>query len=60
MLAATVCASSLVTIGASGASATPQQTAWSNGAFHVDVPNVVRSSDIALTHPNANANQALP
>lgn len=35
-------------------------TAWSQGAFHVDVPGVVGRSDVVLGQPNVQAGQALP
>ncbi|MBM9506944.1 fascin domain-containing protein [Actinacidiphila acididurans] len=35
-------------------------TAWQNGSFHVDTPNVVRRSDIVLGKPNSAAAQSLP
>ena len=35
-------------------------TAWHNSTFNVDVPNVVRQSDVVLLHPNTNGNQSMP
>lgn len=35
-------------------------TAWQQGRFAVDVPNVVRSSDIVVQRPNLNPQQAMP
>ncbi|WP_103885020.1 fascin domain-containing protein [Actinacidiphila yanglinensis] len=42
---------------AAAASAT---TAWQNGSFHLDTPNVVRRSDIVLGAPNTQGAQSLP
>ncbi|WP_405827803.1 fascin domain-containing protein [Streptomyces sp. NBC_01176] len=44
---------------ASAAAATAT-TAWQNGSFHVDTPNVVRRSDIVLGKPNPAGAQSLP
>ena len=35
-------------------------TAWRDGSFHVDVPNLVRSNDVVLGRPNTGAAQAMP
>src|ERR1700716_2168184 len=35
-------------------------TAWHNGGFAVDTPNVVRRSDVVLGAPNSAAAQSLP
>ncbi|HEX9335430.1 MAG TPA: hypothetical protein VF892_06080, partial [Pseudonocardiaceae bacterium] len=35
-------------------------TAWRNGSFHVDVPNLVHSSDVVLGQPNTGSAQAMP
>ncbi len=35
-------------------------TAWWDGAFHVDVPNLVHSSDVVLGRPNTDLSQAMP
>ena len=35
-------------------------TAWSNGGFSVDTPNLVREADIVLASPNTAASQSLP
>src|SRR5260370_41944873 len=34
--------------------------AWRDGAFHVDVPNLVRSNDVVLGRPNNGAAAAMP
>ncbi|GAA4852407.1 hypothetical protein GCM10023221_35170 [Luteimicrobium xylanilyticum] len=40
--------------------ATTPTTAYSNGAFHLDVPGVVRESNIVLGRPNTENTQAIP
>lgn len=35
-------------------------TAWQHGRFHVDVPEVVRQSDIILSKPNLTGIQSMP
>jgi Cellulose binding domain len=35
-------------------------TAWQNGAFNVDVPNVIQQSNIVLKHPNSQSTQFMP
>ena len=35
-------------------------TAWSNGTFNVDTPNVVKRSDIIIGQPNVNATDSMP
>ncbi|NUQ96497.1 MAG: ricin-type beta-trefoil lectin domain protein [Streptomyces sp.] len=42
------------------ASAATGTTAWSNGAFSVDTPNLVREANIVLGRPNSTANQSMP
>jgi hypothetical protein len=42
------------------AAAAAGSTAWRNGSFVVDTPNVVRRSDIVLGQPNVNAAQFVP
>ncbi|WP_329137745.1 hypothetical protein OG552_28535 [Streptomyces sp. NBC_01476] len=42
------------------AAAATATTAWQNGSFHVDTPNVIRRSDIVLGAPNTAAAQSLP
>ncbi|WP_069465883.1 fascin domain-containing protein [Actinacidiphila rubida] len=58
--AALLSAGLLVPVAAPPAAAASATTAWQNGAFHVDAPNVVRRSDIVLGSPNAAAAQSLP
>ena len=50
----------LVPAVAPAASAATATTAWQNGSFHVDTPNVVRRSDLVLGAPNSQAAQSLP
>lgn len=52
-------AASLVTAGGD-ADAAPGTTAWQNGAFVVDTPNLVRRSDIVLGRANAAATESMP
>src|SRR5258708_15335561 len=40
--------------------ASAQTTAWSSGAFNVDVPNVVRRSNIVLGQPNVSPYASMP
>ncbi|WP_214417238.1 hypothetical protein [Sphaerisporangium fuscum] len=42
------------------ANAATTTTAWRNGGFSVDTPNVVRRSDIVLGAPNTRASQFVP
>ncbi|WP_052397320.1 fascin domain-containing protein [Streptomyces sp. NRRL F-5123] len=57
LLAAAVLVPAVSPTAASAATAT---TAWQNGSYHVDTPNVVRRSDIVLGSPNSQAAQSLP
>ncbi|MFI0719427.1 fascin domain-containing protein [Streptomyces sp. NPDC021224] len=57
LLAAGVLVPAVSPTSASAATAT---TAWQNGSYHVDTPNVVRRSDIVLGSPNSQAAQSLP
>ncbi|WP_327288198.1 hypothetical protein [Streptomyces sp. NBC_01198] len=50
----------LVPAVAPTATAATPTTAWQNGSYHVDTPNVVRRSDIVLGSPNSQAAQSLP
>jgi hypothetical protein len=50
----------LVPAAARPAAAATATTAWQNGGFHVDTPNVVRRSDIVLGEPNTQGAQSLP
>ncbi|TDW23636.1 fascin domain-containing protein [Kribbella kalugense] len=50
----------LITAGGPPAGASPGTTAWQNGTFVVDTPNVVRRSDIVLQRPNPAPAQSLP
>jgi hypothetical protein len=51
-----ICASavSVLVVGTASAAAAPAltTTAWQNGSFVVDVPNLVRRSNIVLARPN--------
>ncbi|MFI0938166.1 fascin domain-containing protein [Streptomyces sp. NPDC021020] len=47
-------------VSPTAASAATATTAWQNGSYHVDTPNVVRRSDIVLGSPNSQAAQSLP
>jgi ricin-type beta-trefoil lectin protein/glycosyl hydrolase family 95 len=40
--------------------AASRTTAWSNGAFSVDTPNLVREANIVLASPNTAATQSMP
>src|SRR5689334_8955327 len=42
------------------ATAAPGTTAWRDGTFVVDTPNLVRRSDIVLQRPNAVPAESLP
>ncbi|WP_052681906.1 RICIN domain-containing protein [Saccharothrix sp. ST-888] len=42
------------------ATAATTTTAWSNGAFAVDTPNLVREANIVLGSPNTAATQSMP
>ncbi|GIH17509.1 fascin domain-containing protein [Rugosimonospora africana] len=48
------------TTAAPGAAAALGTTAWQNGTFVVDAPNVVRRADIVLGQPNASPTQFVP
>ncbi|MFF7196915.1 hypothetical protein ACFZAM_24825 [Streptomyces sp. NPDC008079] len=50
----------LVPAAAPPAAAATATTAWQNGGFHVDTPNVIRRSNIVLGSPNTAAAQSLP
>ncbi|SDO52310.1 fascin domain-containing protein [Actinacidiphila guanduensis] len=58
--ASTLAAGLLVPAVSQPAAAATATTAWQNGAFHVDTPNVVRRSDIVLGRANTQAAQSLP
>src|SRR5882757_7100585 len=51
---------SLLATGGPPAVAAPGTTAWQNGTFVVDTPNLVRRSDIVLQRPNAAPAESLP
>src|SRR5882757_4044003 len=51
---------SLLATGGPPAVAAPGTTAWQNGTFVVDTPNVVRRSDIVLQRPNPAPAESLP
>lgn len=42
------------------AAAAGATTAWRDGTFHVDVPNLVHSADVVLGRPNTAPAQAMP
>ena len=50
----------LAGIVATGAHAATGTTAWRDGSFSVNVPNLVRRSDVVLRAPNAKPEQAMP
>ena len=58
--AALLAAGLLVPAASHPAVAATATTAWQNGAFHVDTPNVVRRSDIVLGRPNTQGAQSMP
>lgn len=45
---------------AAAAAAAPGTTAWQNGSFVVDTPNLVRRSDVVLGRPNPAPAESLP
>lgn len=49
-----------IALAPSATAATGPTTAWRNGSFHVDVPDLVHSSDVVLGHPNSTYPQAMP
>ncbi|MGC0314927.1 ricin-type beta-trefoil lectin domain protein [Kitasatospora acidiphila] len=53
-------ASAAVALAPASATAVASTTAWSNGAFSVDTPNLVREADIVLGSPNTAATQSMP
>ncbi|WP_235796298.1 fascin domain-containing protein [Streptomyces fuscigenes] len=59
-MTALLAASFLVPAAAPPAEAATATTAWQNGSFHVDTPNVVRRSNIVLGKANTAAAQSLP
>jgi hypothetical protein len=59
-LAAAVLAAGLTAAGGVNAHAAPGTTAWQNGAFVVDTPNLVHRSDIVLGRPNTAATESMP
>lgn len=59
-LTAAALATGLVTAGGVNANAAPGTTAWQNGTFVVDAPNLVRRSDIVLGRPNTAATESMP
>src|SRR5207248_4913246 len=50
----------LAGIVATSAHAATATTAWRDGSFSVNVPNLVRRSDVVLGAPNARPDQAMP
>ncbi|WP_344216424.1 glycosyl hydrolase family 95 catalytic domain-containing protein, partial [Kribbella sancticallisti] len=50
----------LIATGGPPAVAAPGTTAWQNGSFVVDTPNLVRRSDIVLGRPNQAPAESLP
>lgn len=59
-LAAAALTAGLVTAGGVNANAEPGTTAWHDGTFVVDTPNVVRRSDIVLGRANTTATESMP
>ncbi|MFL6118407.1 glycosyl hydrolase family 95 catalytic domain-containing protein, partial [Actinophytocola sp.] len=59
-LAGVALAMGLAAAGGVNAHAAPGTTAWQNGAFVVDTPNLVHRSDIVLGRPNAAATESMP
>jgi hypothetical protein len=59
VLAAAVPATGLA-LGAPAAVAAPTTTAWHNGGFSVDTPNVVRRADVVLGKANTSPSQFVP
>jgi hypothetical protein len=55
-----VCTTALGGNPAPAVAATATSTAWNNGSFSLDRPNLVRRSDIVLGSPNTAASQSLP
>jgi hypothetical protein len=58
--AITLAAGTVLTATTTPASAAPATTAWQNGSFVVDTPNLVRRSDIVLRAVNSAPSQSLP
>ncbi|MGW6277719.1 fascin domain-containing protein [Kribbella sp. NPDC055071] len=50
----------LLAAGGAPAGAAAGTTAWQNGSFVVDTPNLVRRSDVVLQRPNTAATESLP
>jgi glycosyl hydrolase family 95 len=59
-LATALAATSAVAVGVLGAQAATGTTAWRAGVFSVNVPNLVRRSDVVLGAPNGVPEQAMP
>ncbi len=59
-LGAAALATLLTLVGLRPAEAQTSTTAWSNDAFNVNVPNVVRRSDIILQGPNVQPSTSMP
>ncbi|GAB2581816.1 fascin domain-containing protein [Kribbella endophytica] len=60
LLATALLAGLIATGGPPPAVAAPGTTAWQNGSFVVDTPNLVRRSDIVLGRANAAPTESLP
>jgi hypothetical protein len=60
LLATALLAGLIATGGPPPAVAAPGTTAWQNGSFVVDTPNLVRRSDIVLGRANAAPAESLP
>src|SRR5258708_8711658 len=58
VLAALVALASLIECGP--VCAQSPTTAWSNGTFNMDVPNIVRRSNIILGQPNLTTTSSMP
>ena len=60
LLLLAILAGFIATSGPPLAVAAPGTTAWQNGSFVVDTPNLVRRSDIVLSRPNPAPAESLP
>ncbi|MFB7668689.1 ricin-type beta-trefoil lectin domain protein [Kitasatospora sp. NPDC056138] len=59
-IVALVLGTSAIAWSPTAATAATTTTAWSNGAFAVDTPDLVREADIVLGSPNTAATQSMP
>jgi len=60
VVALTLAGGTAVALTAPSAAAATGTTAWQNGTFVVDTPNLVRRSDIVLGRPNLDPTQFVP